>query len=70
MLCSCYEYRRYQKAPFKRRGCSFDNYIRILRHLWGVIEQNPLYKTIITKQMLCTGWDGKTVDRVLEAMGE
>lgn len=46
---------------------SFDDYIRILRHLWSVIEQNPLYKTIITKQMLCTGWDGKTVDRVLEA---
>ena len=45
----------------------FDDYIRILRHLWSVIEQNPLYKTIITKQMLCTGWDGKTVDRVLEA---
>ena len=48
----------------------FDDYIRILRHLWSVIEQNPLYKTIITKQMLCTGWDGKTVHRVLEAMGE
>lgn len=49
---------------------SFDDYIRILRHLWSVIEQNPLYKTIITKQMLCTGWDGKTVDRVLEAINE
>ena len=49
---------------------NFDDYIRILRHLWSVIEQNPLYKTIITKQMLCTGWDGKVVDRVLEAMGE
>lgn len=47
---------------------SFDDYIRILRHLWSVIEQNPLYKTIITKQMLCTGWDGKVVERVLEAM--
>lgn len=49
---------------------NFDDYIRILRHLWSVIEQNPLYKTIITKQMLCTGWDGKVVERVLEAMGE
>ena len=46
----------------------FDDYIRILRHLWSVIEQNPLYKTIITKQMLCTGWDGKVVERVLEAI--
>lgn len=49
---------------------SFDDYIRILRHLWNVIEQNPLYKAAITKQMLCTGWDGKVVNRVLEAMGE
>lgn len=49
---------------------NFDNYICILRHLWSVIEQNPLYKTIITKQMLCTGWDGKVVERVLEAMEE
>lgn len=49
---------------------NFDDYIRILRHLWSVIEQNPLYKTIITKQMLCTGWDGKVVERVLEAMEE
>lgn len=48
----------------------FDDYIRILRHLRSVIEQNPLYKTIITKQMLCTGWDGKVVERVLEEMGE
>ena len=47
---------------------SFDDYIRILRHLWSVIEQNPLYKTIITKQMLCTGWDGKVVEKVREAL--
>lgn len=47
---------------------NFDDYICILRHLWRVIEQNPLYKTIITKQMLCTGWDGKIVERVLEEM--
>lgn len=47
---------------------NFDDYIRILRHLWSVIEQNPLYKAAITKQMLCTGWDGKVVERVLEEM--
>lgn len=47
---------------------SFDDYIRILRHLWSVIEQNPIYKAAITKQMLCTGWDGKVVERVLKAV--
>ena len=30
---------------------NFDDYIRVLRHLWSVIEQNPLYKTIITIPM-------------------
>lgn len=57
----------WRKAVAAKVQDNFDDYIRILRHLWSVIEQNPLYKTIITKQMLCTGWDGKTVDRVLEA---
>lgn len=47
---------------------NFDDYIRILRHLWRVIEHNPLYKAAITKQILCTGWDGKVVERVLEEM--
>ena len=47
---------------------SFDDYIRILRHLWSVIEQNPLYKATITKDMLCSGWDGKVVPKVLQAL--
>lgn len=47
---------------------NFDDYIRILRHLWSVIEQNPLYKAAITKEMLCTGWDGKVVPKVLQAL--
>ena len=47
---------------------SFDDYIRILRHLWSVIEQNPLYKATITKEMLCSGWDGKVVPKVLQVL--
>ena len=46
----------------------FDDYITILRYLWNVVEQNPLYKAVITKEMLCVGWDGKVVQRVLEGM--
>lgn len=48
----------------------FDDYIAILRHLWKIVEQNPLYKAIITKEMLCVGWDGKVVPQVLEALAE
>lgn len=43
---------------------SFEDYILILRHLWN----DPLYKVATTKQMLCTDWDGKVVERVLEAV--
>lgn len=53
-------------APLVKDG--FYDYIRILRHFWNVIEQSPLYKAAITKQMLCTGWGGKVVDRVLKAI--
>ena len=49
---------------------NFDDYISILKRLWYVIEQNSLYKAIITKQMLCTGWDGKTVEKVMKALGD
>lgn len=38
---------------------NFDDYIIILRYFWNVVEKNPVYKAIITKEMLCVGWDGK-----------
>lgn len=47
---------------------NFDDYIAILRHLWKVVESNPLYKAVITKEMLCIGWDGKVVRKVLNAI--
>jgi len=47
---------------------NFDDYIAILRYLWNVVEKNPLYKAIITKEMLCVGYDGKVVPAVLNAL--
>ena len=47
---------------------SFDDYITILRYLWNVVEKSPLYKSIITKEMLCTNWDGKVVKEVMNAL--
>lgn len=49
---------------------NFDDYIAILRYLWNVIESNPIYKAIITKDMLCTGWDGKVVKEVMNALND
>ncbi len=47
---------------------SFDDYIMILKHLWNIVEQNPLYKLHITKESLCVGYDGKIVPAVLQAL--
>lgn len=47
---------------------SFEDYIAILRYLWNVVESNPLYKAIFTKEMLCVGWDGKVVKEVMNAL--
>ena len=47
---------------------NFDDYIIILRYLWNVVEKNPVYKAIITKEMLCVGWNGKVVKEVMNAL--
>ena len=49
---------------------SFDDYIAILRCLWNVIEKNPIYEAIITRDMLCVGWDGKVVKQVMNALSD
>lgn len=47
---------------------NFDDYIIILRYLWNIVEKNPVYKAIITKEMLCVGWDDKVVKEVMNAL--
>lgn len=47
---------------------NFDDYIIILRYLWNIVEKNPVYKAIITKEMLCVGWDGKVGKEVMNAL--
>lgn len=49
---------------------SFDTYIDILRYLWNVVESNRIYKAVISKDMLCIGWDGKIVKKVADALNE
>ena len=49
---------------------NFDDYIIILRYLWNVVEKNSFYKAIITKEMLCVGWDGKVVKEVMNALND
>lgn len=47
---------------------SFDDYIIILKHLWSVIDSNPLLKSLITKENLCIGFDGKIIPSILNAL--
>lgn len=49
---------------------NFDDYITILRYLWNVIESNPIYKAIITKEMLCVDWNDKVVKGVMNAFND
>lgn len=46
----------------------FDDYIAILKHLWKIVEHNPVYKLFITKDSLCVGYDGKVVNKVMQAL--
>ena len=46
----------------------FDDYIMILKYLWQVVEDNPEYKAFISKESICTGYDGKVVPIVLNAL--
>lgn len=60
----------WRKTVAEKVKDSFDDYIAILRYLWNVIESNPIYKAIITKDMLCVGWDGKVVKEVMNALND
>lgn len=43
---------------------NFDDYIIILRYLWNIVEKNPIYKLIITKDMLFLNSADKVVEIV------
>lgn len=60
----------WRKTVAEKVKDNFDDYITILRYLWSVIESNPIYKAIITKDMLCVGWDGKVVKEVMNALND
>ena len=60
----------WRKTVAEKVKDNFDDYIAILRYLWNVIEINPIYKAIITKDMLCVGWDGKVVKEVMNALND
>ena len=46
---------------------NFDDYIIILRYLWNIVEKNPIYKLIITKDMLFLNSADKVVEIVKTA---
>lgn len=70
-IYSCKEFAdEWRKNVADKVKDNFDDYIIILRYLWNVVEKNPVYKAIITKEMLCVGWDGKVVKEVMNALND
>ena len=43
---------------------NFNDYIDILEYFLDVVEKNPIYKSIVTKERLSVGWDQQIVKRV------
>lgn len=48
----------------------FEDYIMVLKYLWKVVDENNIYKALITKDNLCTCSDGKIARDVLAALVE
>lgn len=44
----------------------FDDYIKILKHLYSVIDSDPLYSMIFKKEDLTKNWDGEIVQLVAD----
>lgn len=43
---------------------NFDDYIKILKYLWSVIQSNEALSLLISKKQLVVGWNGNIVDKV------
>ena len=42
----------------------FEDYIKMLQHLWNVVKRNPAYLEFVNKKMICSGWYGNVVKKV------
>lgn len=42
---------------------NFNDYIDILEYFLDVVERNPIYKLIVTKERLSVGWDQQIVKK-------
>ncbi len=47
---------------------NFNDYIDILEYFLDVVEKNPIYKSIVTKDRLSVGWDQQIVKRVYDQL--
>lgn len=47
---------------------NFNDYIDILEYFLDVVEKNPIYKSIVTKERLSVGWDQQIVKRVYDQL--
>ena len=59
---------QYLKNIYNLIENNFDDYIGILKYFLNVIENHPLYNTIISKERLSVGWDGKIVEKIYQQL--
>ena len=60
-----YEYKQqYMITAMSYIKDNFDDYIKILKYLWSVIQSNEALSLLISKKQLVVGWNGNIVDKV------
>ena len=47
---------------------NFNDYIDILEYFLDVVEKNPIYRLIVTKERLSVGWDQQIVKKVYDQL--
>ena len=64
-----YEFKReFERKEMELIADNFEDYIKVLRYLWIVIENNPKYSFFITKDRLTQGIDKEIVDKVYDEL--
>ena len=67
--CNGYEFKQqYLINIFSLIENNFNDYIDILKYFLDVVEKNPIYKLIVTKERLSVGWDQQIVKKVYDQL--
>ena len=46
----------------------YPTYIKMLQHLWKIVQSNPLYSLVISKEQLAMNWDGQIIKKIYDEL--